>query len=92
MYWSIENFVLYTLMPFSFFQIFIFCIFSAHYYMMLLSDFREIFFTYLNWSKALPKQSEKLTRDLVMIVLMNALSDVGLRNFVPEILASKLSL
>ena len=37
-----------------------------------------------------PKQSEKLTRHLAMIVLMNALFDVGLRNFVPEILASKI--
>jgi len=26
-----------------------------------------------------------------MIVLMNALFDVGLRNFIPEILASKMS-
>ena len=42
-------------------------------------------------SKLLPKQPEKLTRHLAIIVLMNALFDVGLRNFVPEILASKMS-
>ena len=43
------------------------------------------------WTKALPKQPKKLTRHLAMIVLMNALFDIGLRNFVPEILALKRS-
>ena len=42
-YILIENFVLYTLMLFIFFQILIFYLFSDYYYMMSLSDFRPIF-------------------------------------------------
>ena len=41
MYWSIENFALYTAV--HFFQIFIFGFLSAYYYVMSLSDFRPIF-------------------------------------------------
>ena len=69
-----------------FFQILIFSLFSVYYYMMSLSDFRPIFL----YAFKLPKQAEKLTRHLTMIVLMNALFD-GLRNLIPEILASKMS-
>ena len=59
--------------------------------MMLLSDFSEFFSTNSNCTKALSEQPEKLTRHLATIVLMNALYDIGLPNFVPEILASKMS-
>ena len=38
-----------------------------------------------------PKQPEKLIKNLAMIVFMNALFDIGLQNFVPRILASKMS-
>ena len=75
----------------NFFQNWIFCLFSAYYHMISLSNFQSIFSTNSNWTKALPKKPEKLIRHLAMIVLMSALFDVGLRNFVPEILTSKIS-
>ena len=54
-YWSTENLVLYTLTLFIFFQILIFWLFSAYYYMMSLSDFRPIFLYEFKLSQALPK-------------------------------------
>ena len=39
--------------------------------MMSLNDFRPIFSTNSNWTKALPKQLEKLAWYLAMIVLTN---------------------
>ena len=74
-----------------FFQIFIFCFFSVYYYKMSLREFWPNFLYEHKLTKALLKQPEKLTRHLAMILLMNALFDVGLRNFVPQILASKIS-
>lgn len=41
--------------------------------------------------KALPKRPEKLTRRLAIIAVMNALFEVSLWNFVPEILTLKMS-
>ena len=59
--------------------------------MMLLNDFRPIFLYEIKLNQIAAETARKINQALAMIVLMNALFDVGLRNFVPEILASKMS-
>ena len=62
--------------------------------MMSLSDFRQIFLYGFKLNQSAAETSRKINQafgNLVMIVLMNALFYVGLRNFVQEILASKMS-
>ena len=59
--------------------------------MTSISDFRLIFLYEFKLNQSAAETAQKLTRHLAMTVLMNALFDVGLRNFVPEILASKMS-
>ena len=58
---------------------------------MFLSDIRPIFLYEFKLNQSAAETAQKVTRHLALIVLMNALFDVGLRNFVPEILASKMS-
>ena len=58
--------------------------------MISLSDFQPIFLYEFKFNQSAVDTVRKLTRHLAMIVLMNALFDVGLRHFVPEILASKM--
>ena len=58
---------------------------------MSLSDFRPIFLYEFKLNQSATETAKKLTRNLAMMVLMNALFEVGLRIFVPEILASKMS-
>jgi len=78
-------------MLFIFSQNLIFLLFLAYYYMMSLSDFRSIFLYEFKLNQSAAETAKKLIRNLVMIVLMNVLFDISLRNFVPEILASKMS-
>ena len=59
--------------------------------MISLSDFRPIFLYEFKLNQSAAEKPEKLTGHLAMIALMSALIDIGLRNIVPEILASKLS-
>ena len=59
--------------------------------MMSLSDFRQIFLYKFKLNQRATETDRKINQHLAMIVLMNALFDVGLRNFVPEILASKMN-
>ena len=74
-----------------FFQILIFCPFSTYYYMTSLSDFRPNFLYEFKLNQSAAESARKIIQVLAMIVLMNALFDVGLRNFIPEILATKMS-
>ena len=77
-----------------FFQILIFCHFSAYYYMTSLSDFRPIFLYEFKLNQSAAETVRKMNQafdNLAIIVLMNALFDAGSRNFVQEILVSKMS-
>ena len=58
--------------------------------MMSLSDFRSIFIYEFKLNQSAAETVRKINRHLAMIVLMNAVFDVGLWNFVPEILALKM--
>lgn len=56
-----------------------------------LSDFRPIFIYEFKLNQSAAETTRKMDWHLAMILLMNALFNVCLRNFIPEILASKIS-
>ena len=78
-------------MLFIFFQILIFFLFSAYYYTMSWSDFRSnvIFEFKLNQSAA--ETVRKINQAFGNDSVHERTVRVGFRNFVPEILASKIS-
>ena len=59
--------------------------------MMSLSDFRQIFLYEFKLNQSAVETARKFEQTFSNDVLMNALFGVGLRNFVSEILASKMS-
>ena len=72
-----------------FFQILICYLFSAYFYMMSLSDFRPIFLDELKLNQSVAETARKIIQAFGNDVVNER--TVGLRNFVPKILASKLS-
>ena len=88
-YGLIENFVLYTL-TFIFFQILINCLFSAYYYMSL-NDFRSIFLYEFKLIQSAAETARKINQTFGNDSVNERTVPADLRNFVLEILASKMS-
>ena len=74
-----------------FLQILIFCFFSAYYYMMSLSDFRPIFLHEFKLNQSAVETGRKINQGFGNDSVNERTARLGLRNFVPENLASKIS-